>query len=91
MPRHHLLSTPTGLKSLQKRQPRATVRGEFGFVSTELVFADALSAHELQSLLEELYRAAARVHAKVRVVRGKRAQQDLANLSGALQRVREWV
>lgn len=91
MPRHHLLSTPTGLRSLLKQQPRTAVHGDFGFVSTELAFVDAMAAHALLARLEELYHAAASVHAKVRVVRGQRAAQDLAALAATLDRVRAWM
>lgn len=91
MNKHHLHATPAGLRTLLEQSPRATAHGEFGFVSTELALADATAAHELRALLQELYQAAAQVHGKLHVLRGKRARQDFASLTGALDRARSWV
>ena len=90
MPRHHLLSTPAGLRALQDRHPVLSLQGPDGFISTEVVFLDARGAHLLQAALRSLTLAAAQVHQEAMVPRGRISRQSLTELSSALILAREW-
>jgi hypothetical protein len=91
MSRHFLLSTPEGLRALQARQPAKSIQGPHGFISTEVVFRDARSAHDLQAALRTLFLAAAQVHQETRAPRGRISRQALADLTAALVLAREWL
>jgi hypothetical protein len=90
MPRHYLLSTPEGLRTLQARHPCKSIQGPHGFISTEVVFHDARSAHDLQSILRELFLSAAKVYQEAHVLKGRTSRQSLADLAGALNKAKEW-
>lgn len=90
MPKRFLLSTPEGLRVLQARHPAASIQGPHGFISTEVVFQDARSAHELQAALRALFLAAARVHQEVRVPKGRVSKPSLAELTSALVQAQIW-
>lgn len=91
MPRHFLLSTPAGLKSLQARHPAVAHQGPDGFISTEVVFLDAQAAHRLQQVLRQLFQASARVHDDLRILRKRSSHDHLADLACALLSAREWL
>jgi len=91
MKKHTLKSSPRSLDILLEAAPRTTAFGDFGFVSTEVALADAKAAHELRSLLRDLFRATAQVHQQLHVLRGKEALRRKAALAGALERARPWV
>lgn len=90
MPKYYLLTTPKGLRSLQARYPPHTIQGPDGFISSELVFRDALAAHAIQAILCQLAQAAARAHQEGHQATGRITRQTLADLSGALAKAQAW-
>ena len=90
MPRQFLLSTPEGLRALQARHRAASIQGPHGFISTEVVFRDARSAHDLQAVLRSLFLVAARAYQEARAPKGRISKQALADLVGALNKAQEW-
>ena len=90
MPKQFLLSTPEGLRALQVQHPAISIQGPHGFISTEVVFLDARSAHVLQSVMRSLFLASAQVYQETKAPKGKVSKQALADLAGALIKAQEW-
>lgn len=75
MSRRFLLTTPEGIKTLYRQHKTCSEQAADGFISTEMVFRDAMSAHELHLLIimlrETLRKAGRQIPAGSRILRSK--------------------